>query len=441
VSRPARQAGALLTRWQPTSLAAFLVVTFLLVASLIPAAASHAEDDDTGGTSVSVEVTEDPTPTLSPPSPRPDLATLGVAGASLHFGDQQVAVGRNVAANGVGLVFSRGGYRVEIWGRDGQGVSLRVDSNGNLIVDSGGSLFVKATGFQPGTPAAVYLYSTPTLLGQLTTDSSGSFSGSFAVPPGTSAGVHQVQVVGTVETNQPAVLTAGLLIYASPGTPPSTVTQPVNTGGTSGSSSGGATVVQTPVTGDGDIDSEPGTLNLGIFSISALHAVAEPSLSLTGGAVNLSFTVLNNSASAFNADARFWLTSLFGQPIGAIDGIPVADLQPNEARRVTARFENVGNWVLYRGYVTFTPPEVVDNTELVPITREATVFVPPPAALPVIGIAALAALAIVVWLAVTGRLWFLLGWRRDEDDDDPADAGGPTSAPPARELVGSGAPS
>ncbi|GAA2953223.1 hypothetical protein [Microbacterium schleiferi] len=438
---PGRQAGVLLTRRQLTSLAVVLVVAFLLFASFIPAAASQAEDDDAGGTSVSVEVTEDPTPTLSPPSPRPDLATLDVTGASLHFGDQQVAVGRNVAAHGVGLVFTRGGYRVEIWGRDGQGVSLPVDSNGNLIVDSGGSLFVKASGFQPGTPAAVYLYSTPTLLGQLTTDSAGSFSGSFAIPPGTSAGVHQVQVVGTVETNQPAVLTAGLLVYAAPGTPPSTVTQPVNTGGTSGSSSGGATVVQTPVTGDGDIDSEPGTLNLGIFSISALRAVAEPSLSLTGGAVNLSFTVRNNSASAFDADARFWLTSLFGQPIGAIDGIPVADLQPNEVRRVAARFESIGNWVFYRGYVTFTPPEVVDNTELQPVTREAGAFVPPPAALPVIGLVAFAALVIVVWLAVTGRLWFLLGWRRDEGDDDSEGNDGSASAPSSRELVVSGASS
>lgn len=433
--RPVRQAGVLLTHRQPTSLTAVLVIAFLLFVSFIPAATSHAEEDDAGGTSVSVEVTEDPTPTLAPPSPRPDIATLGVAGASLHFGDQQVAVGRNVAASGVGLVFTRGGYRVEVSGRDGQGVSLRVDSNGNLIVDSGGSLFVKASGFQPGTPAAVYLYSTPTLLGQLTTDSSGSFSGSFAVPPGTSAGVHQVQVVGTVETNQPAVLTAGLLVYAAPGTPPTTVTPPVNTGG---SSSSGATVVQTPVTDDSAIDSEPGTLNLGIFSISALHAVAEPSLSLTGGTVNLSFTVRNNSASAFDADARFWLTSVFGQPVGATDGISVADLQPNEVRRVAARFESVGNWVFYRGYVTFTPPEVVDNTELQPVTREAGVFVPPPAALPVIGLMALAALAIVVWLAVTGRLWFLLGWRRDEGDDDSEGDDGSASAPSSRELVVSG---
>ena len=407
----------------------------LLIALILGATGTAFAEDDEGGSTISVQITDEPTPTPVVPSPQPDQANVGVGGSSLFIGGVSVAVGRTIASDGVGLVFTRGSFRVEISGRNAQGVALQVDAEGNLIVDSGGSLVVRGSGFRASTPVAVYLFSTPAELGQLNTDSSGSFSGTFAVPPGTTAGVHNVQVVGTVDPGVSAVLTAGLRIYPAPGSP-AVVTAPVTPGRTI--PSGSTTVQQTPVSdaGSDGLDEEPGTLNLGVFSMSALHAVVEPSLSLTGGAVNLSFTVRNNSTAPFDASARFWLTSLFGPPIASVDGVQIAGLQPGEARRVTARFENVGNWVFYRGFVTFTPPEVVDNTELVPITRETDVFVPPPAALPVVGVLALGAIGLLIWMAVTGRLWFLVAGRRDdeEDEEDDTSAGGQ----PEPELVSGG---
>lgn len=412
----------------------------LILTLVIGVTGGAAAEDAEGGSAITVEVTDGSTPSPSPsvPTPRPELADLPVEGASLVIDGTSVAVGRTIASTGVGLVFTRGSHRIEIWGRDAQGVSLRVDGDGNLIVDSGGSLFVRGSGFLASTPVAVHFYSTPTLLGQLTTDSSGSFSGSFAVPPGTSAGVHNVQVVGTLAKGEEGVLTAGLRVYPTPSTS-TAVNAPASSGGTFGA--GSPTVQQTPVSdAEGDALSEqPGTLNLGVFSMSALQASVEPSLALTGGTVNLFFTVRNSSNSAFDATARFWLDSVFGPPIAAVDGVAVAGLQPGEARRITASFENVGNWVFYRGSVTFTPPEVVANTELVPVTREVDVVVPPPAALPAIGLLALAAVAMVVWMAVTGRLWFLLGWRRrDDDDDDPSVDGLPAARQQTSEFAGSG---
>lgn len=413
-----------------------LVLVLALVLTITGTAA--AEDGD-AGSAITVEVTDGSTPTPTPvaPAPQPELAGLAVDGSSFVIGGTSVAVGRSIPSTGIGLAFTRGSYRVEISGRDAQGVSLRVDSDGNLIVDSGGSLFVRGSGFRASTPVAVYLYSSPTLLGQLTTDSSGSFSGSFAIPAGTAVGVHNVQVVGTLADGEAGALTAGLRIYATEGSA-AAVTAPVSRGGNSGS--GTPTVQQTPVSdaeGDG-LDDQPGTLDLGVFSMSALHASVEPSLALTGGTVNLFFTVRNSSTSVFDATARFWLDGAFGPPIAAIDGVAVAGLQPGEARRITASFENVGNWVFYRGFVTFTPPEVVDNTELVPVTREVDVIVPPPAALPAIGLLAVAALAIVIWLIATGRLWLLLGWRRRDDDDEPPAEESSPAAPQERELATSG---
>lgn len=409
-----------------------------VAAPLHPAQA--ATDDSDGGTSVSVTITDDATPTPTVPSPEPSLANLPADGSSLVIDGFSVPLGRTVSSNGVGLVFTRGSFRVEIAGRDSRGVSLRVDTDGDLIVESGGSVFVRGSGFQASTPVAVYLFSTPVLLGQLSTDASGAFSGAFALPAGVSVGVHTVQVVGTVDADRRAVLSAGLRVYPPPSST-SVVAAPTSTRGSS--APGGATTVeQTPVSdsqADG-LTEEPGTLDLGVFAMSALHAVAEPSLSLSGGVVNLSIIVRNTSPVAFDATARFWLNSVFGPPIASIDGIPVAGLQPGEARQVTARFEGVGNWTFYRGYVTLTPPEVVGNTELVPVTREADVFVPPPAALPVVGVLGLAALALVLWLALTGRLWFLVFWRkRDDDEEDPdGDLSGSDPGTDQRELATSG---
>lgn len=398
--------------------------------------AAARASDDTPDENVTVTVMED---IVQTPPAQPAQAGIGVGASGLVIAGVARAATREAGASQTGLVFTLDGYRLEITARDAQGSSLKLDADGNLIVEGGGSFLIRGSGMQASTPVAVYLFSTPTLLGRTTAEASGTFSTTVTVPSETTVGVHNLQVVGYVATNRLASLTTGVSVYV-----------PAASGSSGGSSAGGSgspsrgsngiTVEQSSSVGSAEtpVVDAPGTLELGVFAISALQAVAEPSLSMTGGAVSLSFTVRNTSTTPFDATAKFWLDARVGPPIALIDGVAIEGLQPGEIRQVTVRIEDVGNWSFYRGHVTFTPPEVVEKTELTPITREADVFVPPPAALPFVIVLGLGAIALVVWLAMTGRLLPLVAfWRRGDDEDVEVLAPGESGAG-ERDLVGAG---
>ncbi len=401
---------------------------------LLSAATGARASDDGSDENVTVTVMED---IVQTPPAQPAQAGIGVEASSLMIAGVSRAVVRDASTNQTGLVFTLDGYRLEITARDAQGSPLKLDADGNLVVDGGGSFLVRGSGMQASTPVAIYLFSTPTLLGRTTAEASGTFSTTVSLPTGTTAGVHNLQVVGYVATNRLASLTTGVSV-AAPASSGSTGSGSTGGATTPSRSSIGITVDQNSSVGSDEpaVVDAPGTLELGVFAISALQAVAEPSLSLDGGAVNLSFTVRNTSTTPFDATAKFWLDARAGKPIAAIDGVAVDDLQPGEIRQVTVRIEHVGNWSFYRGHVTFTPPEEVEKTELTPITREADVFVPPPAALPFVIALGLGAIALAVWMALTGRLLPLIAFWRREDDDEEQEPG--DSASDDRDLVGAG---
>lgn len=141
-------------------------------------------------------------------------------------------------------------------------------------------------------------------------------------------------------------------------------------GGAQGGGAGGAG--QNPSGGAGSEVTADGILYVG-----GLESSTALSLDPGEATVTLWFTVRNASGSTVDANARFWMSSVFGNQIDALDGVPVAALQPGEMRIVTAQLHQGGQWTVLNAHVTLTPPESVDGHALTPVTRDATVLLFP----------------------------------------------------------------
>ena len=65
-------------------------------------------------------------------------------------------------------------------------------------------------GFAPNTKIIVWIFSDPTLLGEVTTDENGEFSGQLAVPASLAAGQHTVQLNGTSKNGETRSVSVGV---------------------------------------------------------------------------------------------------------------------------------------------------------------------------------------------------------------------------------------
>lgn len=111
-----------------------------------------------------------------------------------------------------GVVMTGSGFTMTFVGASSTGSPFDIDSDGNLVLSTTGSVQVSGTGFAPNTQVKVYLFSTPTQLGTTTTNSSGAFSASFPLPSGISAGVHTVQASGYTTGNVVRTLSLGVRV-------------------------------------------------------------------------------------------------------------------------------------------------------------------------------------------------------------------------------------
>ena len=162
---------------------------------------------------------------------------------------------------------------------------------------------------------------------------------------------------------------------------------------TAGSSGAGATAPPSsvdPSTPAAGLD-EVGVA--GILFVGGLTVTPIPSANPLGGTVVASFTVRNVSSSTFDSEATFWLDGPVGNRISAVD-VDVTALAPGQSRVVTADLPGSGQWGFLTAHATYTPPPVIDDVEIEPMTRDASLF-----ALPwfsaVIAVVALGAFVIV----------------------------------------------
>ena len=114
----------------------------------------------------------------------------------------------------------------------------------------------------------------------------------------------------------------------------------------------------------------------GVVVISGLTSTNNPSINPLEGTLTTRFTVRNVSDDELDASAKFWITNVVGAKLSSRT-VTVRDLAAGESRVVEATLPGVGQWTALTTHMTFTPPAEVDGTKLVPVTRDAVIFVEP----------------------------------------------------------------
>ena len=176
-----------------------------------------------------------------------------------------------------------------------------------------------------------------------------------------------VKVLGPAGSTSPAA-------PAAPGAPPrTTAPQPAKPAPVRG-------VTQTTIVGSAAgthaLGIDPIAVN-GVFYVSGVTATPKPDLGPGGGDIVLAFTLRNVTTIPVTARLKFWITNAVGMQLAAVDAVEVSDLAPGETRTVTATLPDVGQWTVFTGHVTLTPPTEVLGTALGPVSRESLIVIPP----------------------------------------------------------------
>ena len=87
--------------------------------------------------------------------------------------------------------------------------------DGEVVLVAGGSINVSVMGLYPNSTANIWLFSTPTLLGEITVDADGVGTGTLAVPAGIPAGAHTLQANGLDGNGINSTMNFGVTLLAS----------------------------------------------------------------------------------------------------------------------------------------------------------------------------------------------------------------------------------
>jgi hypothetical protein len=159
---------------------------------------------------VSTSTTPTTSTTTTPVAPDAPQVNLGQAG---------VVVGGEAAATTISrsdnsLLVAGGGIEATIYGQSSDGQRINLDENGDLRLVLGDSIVVETKGFESASTVEVWMYSTPTRLGQLEVLETGSGMGTFGLPPTADTGEHRVVLNGANNKGQDIVLGLGIAVGA-----------------------------------------------------------------------------------------------------------------------------------------------------------------------------------------------------------------------------------
>lgn len=152
-------------------------------------------------------VTTTTTTTTVPAPAAPELSS-GETGALVDGEEVDTTLTRSNNA----LVVSGAGIEASVYGMSPDGARIDLDENGLLRLDTQDQVVVEAEGYVPGNVVDVWMYSTPTRLGQLTVDAAGAIMGNFQLPESLSVGDHRVVLNGENNRGQDVTLGIGVSV-------------------------------------------------------------------------------------------------------------------------------------------------------------------------------------------------------------------------------------
>jgi len=152
-------------------------------------------------------VTTTTTTTTVPAPVAPELSS-GETGALVDGEEVDTTLTRSNNA----LVVSGAGIEASLYGMSPDGARIDLDDNGLLRLDTQDQIVVEAEGYVPGNVVDVWMYSTPTRLGQLTVDGAGAIAGNFKLPESLTVGDHRVVLNGENNRGQDVTLGIGVFV-------------------------------------------------------------------------------------------------------------------------------------------------------------------------------------------------------------------------------------
>lgn len=118
-----------------------------------------------------------------------------------------------------GYVVEGNDFRLALAATREDGTPIEMDSSGNIILSPAQSAQVEGVGFAPGTTVVVWIFSEPQRLGELTTNSQGSFEGSVPIPADLKTGEHTIQINGVTVAGETRSVSLGVVVQ-DPVAPP-----------------------------------------------------------------------------------------------------------------------------------------------------------------------------------------------------------------------------
>jgi hypothetical protein len=149
-----------------------------------------------------------PTTTTTIPAPSAPELSSGEAGALVDGEEVETTLTRSNNA----LVVSGAGIEASVYGMSPEGARIDLDEDGLLRLDTQDQVVVEAEGYEAGNVVDVWMYSTPTRLGQLTADAAGLIQGSFLLPESLETGDHRVVLDGQNSRGQEVILGIGVSV-------------------------------------------------------------------------------------------------------------------------------------------------------------------------------------------------------------------------------------
>ncbi|MGA1568975.1 MAG: putative Ig domain-containing protein [Ilumatobacteraceae bacterium] len=183
--------------------------------TVTPTAPTTTTAQPTTTTAQPTTTTAQPTTTTSILPVRDNAGTLPQVNAStagIIINADGEAIVATPTLEGDSVVLSDGDTVFRLAGTLSDGNAATAQSNGRLVIDSGGSVRTSGAGFSPGSTVHVWVMSDPIYLGPVTVNADGTFDATLQLPSELPAGDHTIQANGTLADDSTRSMNLGISV-------------------------------------------------------------------------------------------------------------------------------------------------------------------------------------------------------------------------------------